>query len=141
LTDIQLIWIYSVKRLLHSRLILILFHRQLDTCLYCAQWFFQHLGVTNCYDQLAVNWLPSMLAESQPLTGGSGVTGELGITERTIGGNQVTYNGWPLYYWLQDTATGDKPGYLVNNVWFIATPNDQITHAPATTTDEGDSNY
>lgn len=97
-------------------------------------------GVTNCYDQCAVNWPPLMLAEGQPLTGGAGVTGELGTTERTDGGRQVTYNGWPLYYWVQDTAPGQTSGHLVNNVWFVATPKNQVTQIPATNADE-DTTY
>ena len=97
-------------------------------------------GVTNCYDQCAVNWPPLMLAEGQALTGGAGVIGELGTTERTDGGSQVTYNGWPLYYWVQDSAPGDTTGHLVNDVWFVAMTKDQITQS---TTESGsaDSEY
>ena len=88
-------------------------------------------GVSNCYDQCAVNWPPLMLGEEQALTGGAGVFGELGITKRSDGGNQITYNGWPLYYWVQDAAPEDTTGHLVNNVWFVAMPKDQVTQSSA----------
>jgi len=88
-------------------------------------------GLSNCYDQCAVNWPPLFLGEEKTLTGGAGVIGELGITERSDGGFQITHNGWPLYYWVQDAAPGDTTGHLVNNVWFVAMPKDQVTQSSA----------
>mgnify|MGYP000733004629 CR=1 FL=1 len=37
---------------------------------------------------------------------GDGVTGELGVTEREDGTFQVTYNGMPLYFWVNDEEPG-----------------------------------
>jgi predicted lipoprotein with Yx(FWY)xxD motif len=79
-------------------------------------------GVTNCYDQCAVNWPPLMLEDGQTLAAGEGVTGELATTEREDGGLQITYNGWPLYYWVKDEAPGDSTGHGVGGVWAVATP-------------------
>jgi predicted lipoprotein with Yx(FWY)xxD motif len=56
-------------------------------------------GDSTCYDACAGNW--------PPLTGdvsaGAGVDATLlGTTARTDGTVQVTYNGWPLYYFVAD---------------------------------------
>lgn len=41
------------------------------------------------------------------------------------GGN--TYNGMPLYYWIEDETPGDTTGQNVSGVWFVVNP------APAST--------
>jgi predicted lipoprotein with Yx(FWY)xxD motif len=46
----------------------------------------------------------------------------LGTTKRTDGTTQVTYNGWPLYYWKNDSKPGDVTGENVQGVWFVITP-------------------
>jgi predicted lipoprotein with Yx(FWY)xxD motif/uncharacterized cupredoxin-like copper-binding protein len=77
-------------------------------------------GVSNCYDQCAENW-PIFTAE-EPLTLPEGVPGELTLIERTDGTTQVAYNGWPLYYWVKDTAPGDTTGQGVGDVWYVVNP-------------------
>lgn len=79
-------------------------------------------NVSNCYDQCAVNWPPLLVEEGQEPVAGAGLTGELGITERTDGGRQVTYNGMPLYYWIQDNNPGDVTGQDVGDVWYVVHP-------------------
>ena len=34
----------------------------------------------------------------------------------------VTYNGMPLYYWVNDKAAGDVTGQNVGGVWFVVSP-------------------
>jgi predicted lipoprotein with Yx(FWY)xxD motif len=46
----------------------------------------------------------------------------LGTTTRTDGTTQVTYNGWPLYYFQTDKVAGDTSGENVQGVWFVITP-------------------
>jgi predicted lipoprotein with Yx(FWY)xxD motif len=79
-------------------------------------------GVTNCYDQCAVNWPPLLVGSAGESTVAEGVMGEVGVTERTDGTMQVTYNGMPLYYWIRDVVPGDTTGHNVGDVWFVATP-------------------
>ena len=79
-------------------------------------------GTSNCYEQCAVAWPPLLAEEGAELTAGEGVPGELGTTQRDDGDVQVTYNGWPLYYWINDEAPGDTTGHNVGNVWAIAYP-------------------
>jgi predicted lipoprotein with Yx(FWY)xxD motif len=61
-----------------------------------------------------------------PLTGdveaGDGDAALLGTTTRPDGIEQVTYNGFPLYYFVGDAAEGDATGEGLNGVWFIADP-------------------
>jgi len=78
-------------------------------------------NTSNCYAACATAW-PPLLTSGAP-TAGAGVTAALlGITKRTDGTTQVTYNGWPLYYWVNDKNPGDTTGENVQNVWFVVTP-------------------
>jgi predicted lipoprotein with Yx(FWY)xxD motif len=73
-------------------------------------------GDSTCYDQCAANW-PPLAGEAQA---GSGVDGSLlGTTQRTDGTTQVTYNGWPLYHFANDSAPGDTNGQGVGSVWYV----------------------
>jgi len=49
------------------------------------------------------------------------------------GGSQVTYMGWPLYYYSGDKAPGDTNGYKINNLWYVMAPTGVVTTAPTTT--------
>ena len=78
-------------------------------------------NTSNCYVACATAW-PPLLTSGTP-TAGAGVTAALlGTTKRTDGTTQVTYNGWPLYYWVNDKNPGDTTGENVQNVWFVMTP-------------------
>jgi predicted lipoprotein with Yx(FWY)xxD motif len=77
-------------------------------------------GESACYDQCEENW--PVFSADEPLTLPDGVPGELGTIERTDGTTQVTYNGWPLYYWAADQAPGDATGQGVGDVWYVAIP-------------------
>lgn len=79
-------------------------------------------GTSNCYDQCAIAWPPLLVDDAAQVTAVADIPGELGTTERDDGGLQVTYNGWPLYYWINDAAPGDTTGHNVGNVWAIAYP-------------------
>lgn len=77
-------------------------------------------GDSTCYDQCATAWPPLTLDDAAEPTAGDGVDEALiGTTERTDGTTQVTYDGWPLYYWAQDAAPGDATGQAVNDVWWV----------------------
>lgn len=78
-------------------------------------------NVSNCYDQCATNWPPLLVEDGEPMLA-SGLEGELGVTERTDGTRQVTFNEMPLYYWARDTQPGDTTGQNVGGVWFVVHP-------------------
>jgi predicted lipoprotein with Yx(FWY)xxD motif len=78
-------------------------------------------GVSNCYDQCAERW-PPLLVEGEPVLGNNIDAALIGTTERTDGTTQLTYNGWPLYYWYEDMAPGDTLGQGVGDVWYVISP-------------------
>jgi hypothetical protein len=60
----------------------------------------------------------------------------LGTTTRADGTQQVTYNGHPLYYFMNDKAPGDARGQGINRFgggWYVVDPTgDKIdSDAPA----------
>ena len=76
---------------------------------------------STCYSSCATLW-PPLLTSGAP-TAGTGVNASmLGTTKRTDGSVQVTYNGWPLYYWVKDKVAGDTTGENVQGIWFVITP-------------------
>jgi predicted lipoprotein with Yx(FWY)xxD motif len=82
-------------------------------------------GTSNCYDKCATAW-PPLNTGGAPVAGG-GIDGSLlGTTTRTDGKTQVTYNGWPLYYWFKDQQPGDTTGQNVGGVWFVLSPKGDI---------------
>ncbi|MGH8926341.1 MAG: COG4315 family predicted lipoprotein, partial [Acidimicrobiia bacterium] len=73
-------------------------------------------GDPTCYDTCAGNW-PALTAE---VSAGAGLDAALmGTATRTNGGVQVTYNGWPLYYFAGDSAPGDINGQGVGEIWWV----------------------
>jgi predicted lipoprotein with Yx(FWY)xxD motif len=62
---------------------------------------------------------------SNSAAGGAGVTGTLGLITRPEGGQQLTYNTWPLYYFVKDTGPDQANGQGVvgfGGKWLVATP-------------------
>ena len=75
-------------------------------------------GVSNCTGGCAMFW-PPLLTIGDP-TAGEGVSADhLGTLERDDGSTQVTYNGWPLYYFGFDDAPGDANGQDSRDVWYV----------------------
>ena len=93
-------------------------------------------GVSTCYDECATNW-PPLLADTEDLDSGEGVASNwLGSVERDDGSSQVTYAGWPLYYFAADAEVGDINGQLVGGVWFVVSPDGQLVGGPEVSPDE-----
>jgi predicted lipoprotein with Yx(FWY)xxD motif len=83
---------------------------------------------SSCTDDCLANWPALTIEEGQEATGGEGVDGTFATITREDGTLQVTYEGWPLYYFAADEAPGDANGEGVGEVWYIATPSGE---APA----------
>jgi predicted lipoprotein with Yx(FWY)xxD motif len=78
------------------------------------------IGKSACVNQCAVNWPP--LEPSGPLTADPSAKGTLGVITRTNGVSQITYNGKPLYTWINDKKPGDATGEGVQGLWTTAKP-------------------
>ena len=76
-------------------------------------------GVSACGSGCLAVW-PALTALA-PLTAGPGVTGVLATITRDDGATQVTYDGLPLYYFVNDKAAGDTLGKDIPN-WSLAQP-------------------
>jgi predicted lipoprotein with Yx(FWY)xxD motif len=82
-------------------------------------------NVSNCYDKCATAW-PPLLSAGQP-KGLEGINASLlGTTQRTDGSMQVTYNGYPLYYYAKDEKPGDVAGQDVGKVWYVLSPSGDV---------------
>ncbi len=75
-------------------------------------------NTSNCYNTCATYW-PPLLTTGAPVAGTGLTATMLGTTQRTNGTTQVTYNGWPLYYYIGDKSAGDTNGENVQGIWFV----------------------
>jgi predicted lipoprotein with Yx(FWY)xxD motif len=90
-------------------------------------------NTSNCYDKCATSWLP-LLTTGKPAAGKGVDAAKLGTTTRKDGATQVTFNGWPLYYYQKDKAPGDVVGQNVGDVWFVISPaGEQVSSAAQAT--------
>jgi predicted lipoprotein with Yx(FWY)xxD motif len=84
-------------------------------------------NTTVCYDKCAIAW-PPLLTTGAPAAGDGVDASKLGTTTRKDGTVQVTYNGWPLYYYEKDKAPGDVVGQDVGGVWYVVSAaGDKVT--------------
>ena len=88
-------------------------------------------GLSACYGECETFWSPfqgsiSSLSLPPGLSASS-----FGTITRTDGTKQITYEGWPLYYYLGDKAAGQTNGQGKDNTWFVVNvPNISV---PSTT--------
>jgi predicted lipoprotein with Yx(FWY)xxD motif len=73
-----------------------------------------------CTGGCATNW-PPLLATSGTPTSNPALPGQLAVLNGA-NGNQVLYNGHPLYTYSKDGDAGDAYGQGVGGKWFVATP-------------------
>jgi predicted lipoprotein with Yx(FWY)xxD motif len=73
-----------------------------------------------CTAGCASNW-PPLLATSGTPTSNPSLPGQLTVLSGA-NGNQVLYNGHPLYTYTKDGDSGDAYGQGVGGKWFVATP-------------------
>ena len=86
-----------------------------------------HSGHSTCRSICALEWPPLLLPSTVATapSGGQARSSLLGVTSRGGGSRQVTYGGWPLYQWTQDTSPGEATGQGLNNVggqWYVVSP-------------------
>jgi predicted lipoprotein with Yx(FWY)xxD motif len=73
-----------------------------------------------CTGGCASNW-PPLLASSAAPTSSPALPGTLTVLNGD-NGNQVLYNGHPLYTYTKDGDAGDAYGQGVGGKWYVATP-------------------
>ena len=82
-----------------------------------------------CTGSCAAVWPPVTLGSGAKPTASGGVKASLLASDpNPSGGSVVTYNGWPLYAYVADTAPGSARGQGVNlngGVWYVMSPSGQ----------------
>jgi predicted lipoprotein with Yx(FWY)xxD motif len=68
-----------------------------------------HKKLSTCNGACAKVW-PPVLASGTPAVAGKANASLIGLTTRSDGTKQVTYNGLPLYYYTADTTAGQSVG-------------------------------
>lgn len=92
-------------------------------------------GTSTCTGECIKIW-PAFYTETLNLPPGLQAS-SFGEITRPDGSKQVTYNGWPLYYFIKDKKPGDTNGQGVKGVWFaysLPTPSELVTTTTSTTT-------
>jgi predicted lipoprotein with Yx(FWY)xxD motif len=77
-----------------------------------------------CTGACAVNW-PPLRVRGTPLVGSGAKSSDVGRTARPDGVSQLTYNGHPLYTFVNDKKPGDTNGEGINafgGSWFAVSP-------------------
>lgn len=75
-------------------------------------------NVSNCYDKCLAAW-PAVYPQGAPTLKEGLSQALVGTTTRKDGSTQLTYNGWPLYYYAKDKQPGDVTGQAVGKVWWV----------------------
>jgi predicted lipoprotein with Yx(FWY)xxD motif len=76
---------------------------------------------TVCSGGCASAWPPLLVSGSTTLASATSLPGKLSV-QTDANGNQVEYNGHPLYTYSGDTGPGQTTGEGVGGVWHVVTP-------------------
>ena len=87
-------------------------------------------------------WPPLLVkAGTKPTAGGGAKAALLGTIKAKNGMRQVTYAGWPLYYFIGDSAAGQTKGQAFEKQWYVVNTSGALVKsavaAPAPTTTSG----
>ena len=77
----------------------------------------------SCSGDCLGRW-PPFYADAEPKAGDMADAAKLGTVEHD-GNMMVTYNGWPLYYFVDDAGPGDTKGHDIEEFgaeWYLVTP-------------------
>jgi predicted lipoprotein with Yx(FWY)xxD motif len=79
---------------------------------------------STCFSACASAW-PPFRTNGKPMAGTGVKASLLGTTTRSDGNAEVTYNGYPLYYYAGDQKAGDTNGQDLNQFgapWYVVSP-------------------
>jgi predicted lipoprotein with Yx(FWY)xxD motif len=79
-------------------------------------------GKSTCNGDCATTWPPFVVDSLDEVKPDAAVTGKLALITRDDGTKQVSYKGWPLYYYSGDKAAGDTNGQGLFGKWFVVNP-------------------
>lgn len=88
-------------------------------------------GPSTCFGLCARQWPPLLLAKGQHRAkAGAGVRSSLlGTAARPGGAEQVTYHGWPLYTYVDDSSPGEATGQAEDmGAWYAMTAKGAVDH-------------
>jgi predicted lipoprotein with Yx(FWY)xxD motif len=78
---------------------------------------------STCYGKCATFWPPLLAANgATPPAHMAGIPGTFGVTMRTDGTHQITYDGAPLYTFLEDKKPGQMNGQgldVAGGYWWV----------------------
>jgi predicted lipoprotein with Yx(FWY)xxD motif len=80
--------------------------------------------MSNCSGGCSSIW-PALTAKGKPSVSGGVNAAKLGTAKSSNGAMQVTYNGWPLYYYAGDQKPGDTAGQGLDDFgakWYVVSP-------------------
>lgn len=77
----------------------------------------QGSGTSSCSGGCLSAWPPVPAGDGAPDF--TGITGDVEHITATDGTEQLTLNGWPLYYYASDAAPGDVNGQGSGGVWWV----------------------
>ncbi|WP_010626412.1 hypothetical protein [Halomonas sp. KM-1] len=83
---------------------------------------------STCYETCAIAW-PPYTTEEAPAAGEHVDAERLGTIERDDGTRQVTYDGWPLYFFARDVYPSDALGQGMDHMggrWYLIAPGGEI---------------
>jgi len=81
----------------------------------------ENTGTIHCTGGCLGLWPPLLLPKGVSKPKGKGLAGKLGVIKRpdiSAGARQITYDGWPLYTFANDTKPGQTNGQNFAKVWF-----------------------
>ena len=91
-------------------------------------------NVNRCTSDPACNkyWPPLLVkAGAKPTAGAGAKAAELGTIKAKNGMRQVTYAGWPLYYFAGDASAGQTKGQGFEKQWYVVNTNGGLVKGAA----------
>lgn len=77
-------------------------------------------GKSNCTGPCLIIW--SAFYIKNLIVNGSLKQSDFGTMKRDDGLEQITYKGWPLYYYQKDANAGDVLGQGIDSLWYVMKP-------------------
>ena len=98
-------------------------------------------GESSCAGGCADAWPPLTVSSDSAILASPSVDADVGTITRMDGSTQVTVDGWPVYYFQNDSAEGDVNGQGVQDAWWLLGADGSVMRSmgeDTTTTTESD---